>query len=98
MFVDKVFVQEITAGRKEEEPVNHLRQNLEHNAKVGLNRPSLTVFSSMGGGRNTSSTETEFGGVSGSSKGSNKDNERKEFEYRDEDFQPLTAQSNSKQQ
>ena len=53
----------------------------------------------MGGGRNSSSTEIDFGAVDGHSKGSNKDNEPKEFQYRDEDFQPLTApQSNTKQQ
>lgn len=98
MFVDKAVVQEIAAGSKEEEPVNHLHLNLEHHVKAGLNRPSLTIFSSMGGGRHTSSTEIEFGGASGNNKGSNKDNKPKAFEYREEDFQPLTAQSNSKQQ
>ncbi|GJJ74063.1 hypothetical protein EMPS_06421 [Entomortierella parvispora] len=95
--LDKVVVQEITAGRKGSEPINHLHQSLEHHVKVGLNRPSLTIFSSMGGGRNTSSTEIDFGGAGGNSKGANKDNGPKEFEYREEDFQPLSPQSNLKQ-
>lgn len=96
--VDNVVAQEITAGRKGEEPVNHLRQNLEHHVKVGLNKPSLTIFKSMGGGRNSPSTEIAFGGDDGKKHGLIKGNEPKEFEYRDEDFQPLTAQGNTKQQ
>ncbi|KAF9288570.1 hypothetical protein BGZ68_010948 [Mortierella alpina] len=93
--LDSAVAKEMVAGRKEQEPINHLHQTLEHNVQVGLNRPSLTVFSSLGGGRNASSTEIEFGGAG--KKKSTENEHPKEFEYRDEDFQPLSAQGNSKQ-
>ncbi|KAF9952697.1 hypothetical protein BGZ70_000536 [Mortierella alpina] len=92
---DSAVAKEMVAGRKEQEPVNHLHQTLEHNVRVGINKPSLTVFSSMGGSRNGSSTKTESGGA-GSKKASG-NGSPKEFEYRDEDFQPLSAPGNSKQ-
>ncbi|KAG9323296.1 hypothetical protein KVV02_002275 [Mortierella alpina] len=93
--LDSAVAKEMVAGRKEQEPVNHLHQALEHNVRVGLNKPSLTVFSSMGGGRNGSSTKIEFGGASNKKAAGN--GTPKEFEYRDEDFQPLSAQGNAKQ-
>ncbi|KAF9981217.1 hypothetical protein BGZ75_007536 [Mortierella antarctica] len=93
--LDSAVAKEMVAGRKEQEPVNHLHQTLEHNVRVGLNKPSLTVFSSMGGGRNGSSTSIEFGGASNKKAAGN--GSPKEFEYRDEDFQPLSAQGNAKQ-
>ncbi|KAG0204252.1 hypothetical protein BGX28_003747 [Mortierella sp. GBA30] len=93
--LDKAVAKEMVGSRKEQEAVNHLHQTLEHNVRVGLNKPTLTVFSSIGGGRNSSSTEIEFGGP-GSKKVSG-NAPPKEFEYRDEDFQPLSAQSNTKQ-
>ncbi|CAO3566956.1 unnamed protein product [Mortierella alpina] len=93
--LDSAVAKEMVAGRKEQEPVNHLHQTLEHNVRVGLSRPSLTVFSSMGGSRNGSSTKIEFGGA-GSKKAAG-NGSSKEFEYRDEDFQPLSAEGNSKQ-
>ncbi|KAF9566408.1 hypothetical protein EC968_003784 [Mortierella alpina] len=93
--LDSAVAKEMVSGRKEQEPINHLHQTLEHNVRVGLNKPSLTVFSSMGGGRNGSSTEIEFGGAD--SKKDEGNGALKEYEYRDEDFQPLSAQANSKQ-
>ena len=93
--LDSAVAKEMVAGRKEQESVDHLHQTLEHNVRVGLSKPSSTVFSSMGGSRNGSSTKTEFGGA-GSKKAAGNESS-KEFEYRDEDFQPLSAEGNSKQ-
>ncbi|KAG0047749.1 hypothetical protein BGZ83_007250, partial [Gryganskiella cystojenkinii] len=88
--LDKVVVQEIVSGRKDEEPVNHLHQHLGHRVHVGIDRPSLTVFSSMGGRRNSSTTVLEFGGSSDAHAKAHA-NQPKEFVYRDEDFQPLVS-------
>ncbi|GJJ70303.1 hypothetical protein EMPS_02652 [Entomortierella parvispora] len=91
--LDKVVVQEIVAGRKNEGPINHLHQHLDHRVHVGINRPSLTIFSSMGGRRNSSTTVLEFGGSSDTHAESHA--QPKEFVYRDEDFQPLTSHTKS---
>lgn len=86
-------VQEIVAGRKDEEPINHLHQHLDHRVQVGIDRPSLTIFSSMGGRRNSSTTVLEFGGSSDAY--SKSPVQPKEFVYCDEDFQPLTSHAKS---
>ncbi|KAG0087743.1 hypothetical protein BGZ93_007304 [Podila epicladia] len=62
------------------EPVSHLHQMAP--VHIGL-KPS-TIFSSIGGGRNSGSTTVGFGGSHGSSHVP-----PKEFVYRKEDFQPL---------
>ncbi|KAG0030386.1 hypothetical protein BGZ81_002724 [Podila clonocystis] len=96
--LDKAVAEEIIAGRKEKEAVNHLNQELEHHVRIGLKDVAkesgvpTTVFSSMGGGRTASSTLVDFGGAGGRKAGGN--NLPKEFEYREEDFVPL-SQSNS---
>ncbi|KAG0026966.1 hypothetical protein BGZ82_009206 [Podila clonocystis] len=99
--LDKAVAEEIIAGRKGEEAVNHLNQELEHHVRVGLKHVAkesgvpTTVFRSMGGGRTASSTLVDFGGAGGRKASGN--NPPKGFEYRDEDFMPL-SQSNSTQQ
>lgn len=101
--LDKAVVEEINAGHKEEEPINHQNQELEHSVRVGLKKgtklaaiPTWTVFNSMGGGRTSASTALDFGGAAG--KKASDDDLPKEFEYREEDFMPLSAQSNTSQQ
>ncbi|KAG0338684.1 hypothetical protein BG004_007117 [Podila humilis] len=100
--LDKSVAQEISSGRKNEAPVNQMRQTLPQNVHVGLKKetketgaPSRTIYSSMGGGRNTSSTTVEFGGEGGNKTDQN--SPAKEFEYREADFMPLSAESNSSQ-
>lgn len=87
---DKAVKDAIKSGKKAPEPVNEALENLEHHIDVPLKKPTQTVFSSMGGGRNASSTEIGWGGTKG---GKPKDNTPKNFVYRDEDFPPPTSAS-----
>ncbi|KAF9206286.1 hypothetical protein BGZ59_011750 [Podila verticillata] len=100
--LDKAVVEGVTDVRKEEEPINHQLQELERHVRVGLKQatkqtgvPTLPIFSSMGGGRNSASTAVGSGGAG--SKKAGGDNLPKEFEYHEEDFMPLSAQSNASQ-
>lgn len=87
-----------------EEPINRRLQEVgHHDVRVGLEHatkeagvPTLKIFSSMGGGRNSASNVVDFGGSD--SKKAGGDNLPKEFEYRKEDFMPLSAQSSTSQQ
>lgn len=89
---DKAVKDAIKSGKKAPEPINEALENLEHHVDVPLIKPTQTVFSSMGGGRNASSTEIGWGGPEG---GKPKDDTPKNFVYRDEDFPPPTTASDS---
>jgi len=100
--LDKAVVEEINAGHKDEEPINNQNQELEHHVRLGPKKatklapiPTRTIFSSMGGGRNSASSVLDFGDAGG--KKASDDGLPKEFEYREEDFMPLSAQSNNSQ-
>lgn len=99
--LDKAVAEEITAGHKDEEAINHQNQELERNVRVGLKQVAkdsgvpTTVFSSMGGSRSSASTVVDFGGAGGKKAGG--DNLPKEFEYREEDFMPLSQSASDKQ-
>lgn len=54
---DKAVKDAIKSGKKAPESINEALENLEHHVDVPLKKPTQTVFSSMGGGRNASSTE-----------------------------------------
>ncbi|KAF9341849.1 hypothetical protein BGZ91_000887, partial [Linnemannia elongata] len=90
--LDKAVKDAIKSGKKAPEPINEALENLEHHVDVPLIKPTQTVFSSMGGGRNASSTEIGWGGPEG---GKPKDDTPKNFVYRDEDFPPPTTASDS---
>ncbi|KAG0253094.1 hypothetical protein BG011_006577 [Mortierella polycephala] len=80
----------------EEEPVNHLHQHLAHHVQVGLNKPMLTVFSSMGGRRDSSITTVAFDADRETS--SSTHGQPKEFVFREEDFQPLLSHTKERGQ
>ncbi|KAI1302173.1 hypothetical protein EDD11_005638 [Mortierella claussenii] len=90
MPLGKTEVRKTEFGRKAHDSVN---QGLEHHVKVGDNRPTLTISSSMGGGRHSSSTEIDFGGAD--IQKAVDSNEPKQFEHKAEDFpEPLATQPN----
>ncbi|KAF9144300.1 hypothetical protein BGX30_013247 [Mortierella sp. GBA39] len=90
--LDKAVKDAVKSGKKAPEPINVAHENLERHVDVPLKRPTQTVFSSLGGGRNASSTEIGWGGPED---GKRRDDTPKSFVYRDEDFPPPTSASDS---
>ncbi|KAF9902369.1 hypothetical protein EC991_005003 [Linnemannia zychae] len=88
--LDKAVKDTIKEGKKDPEPINQAHENFEHHVDVPLKKPTQTICSSMGGGRNAAPTEIGFGGPDGDKP---KDDNPKEFVYRDEDFPTPTAAS-----
>jgi hypothetical protein len=85
---DKAVKDSIKSGKKDPEPINQLLKNLGYHVDVPLKKPTQTVFSSMGGGRNVPSTKIGWGGPDDNKA---KYDTPKDFVYREEDFPPPSS-------